>query len=52
MAKKKKFKLPRDWLAVHAHFKKSGALGGNPKKKESKEECRKCKKDKGENCGQ
>jgi len=39
---KKKVKI-RNWHAVNAHFRRSGALEGNPSKKASKEECRKWK---------
>lgn len=45
--KKNKPKMPRDWHAVNAHFRKAGSMGDERKEK-SRKECRTWKQNKRE----
>ena len=38
--KKNKVKAPRNWLAVHAHFRTGAGYHGDRKKESSKRACR------------
>lgn len=41
----------RNWLAVHAHFRRSGRMDDNERKKNSKTACRKWKHNKESDSG-